>query len=49
MAEKQNEKKENDYLTVVKKMVEEIKFGTVSIIVQDGKVVQLEQNKKVRI
>ena len=49
MAEKQNEQKENDYLAVVKKMVEEIKFGTVSIIVQDGKIVQLEQNKKVRM
>lgn len=49
MAEKQKEQNENDYFTVVKKMVEEIKFGTVSIIVQDGKVVQLEQNKKVRI
>lgn len=49
MAEKQNEHKENNYLTIVEKMVEEIRFGTISIIVQDGKVVQLEQNKKVRI
>lgn len=49
MAENQIEKKDKDYLTVVWKMVEEVQYGMVSIVVQDGKVVQIEQNKKVRI
>lgn len=43
------EKAENDYLRIVKQMVEEIKYGTISIVVQDGKVVQIEQNKKIRL
>ena len=36
------------YLQVVQEMVKEIKYGTISIVVQDGKVVQIEQNKKIR-
>ena len=40
---------EKDYLIIVKQMIEEIKFGTISIVVQDGKVVQIEQNKKIRL
>jgi hypothetical protein len=38
-----------EYLEIVKKMVEEIRYGQISIIVQDGKIVQIEQNKKIRI
>lgn len=49
MAEKPKELSEKDYLKAVKQMVEEIKFGTISIVVQDGKVVQIEQNKKIRL
>lgn len=37
-----------EYLQVVEKLVHDIKYGTISIIVQDGKVVQIEQNKKIR-
>jgi len=40
---------EKEYLNIVKGMVEELKFGQITIVVQDGKVVQLEQNKKIRI
>lgn len=49
MTDKLTELSEKDYLNVVKQMVEEIKFGTVTIAVQDGKVVQIEQNKKIRL
>lgn len=49
MTDKLTELSEKDYLNVVKQMVEEIKFGTVTITVQDGKVVQIEQNKKIRL
>ncbi|MBD5543358.1 MAG: YezD family protein [Lachnospiraceae bacterium] len=49
MTDKQTELSEKDYLKVVKQMAEEIKFGTISITVQDGKVVQIEQNKKIRL
>ncbi|ANX12615.1 DUF2292 domain-containing protein [Fictibacillus arsenicus] len=30
-------------------MLSNIKFGSVTLIVQDGKVIQLEKNEKVRI
>lgn len=49
MADTPLQKEEKDYLRIVKQMVEEIKFGTISIVVQDGKVVQIEQNKKIRL
>lgn len=38
-----------DYLELVKKMVENLDFGQITIIVQDGKVIQVEQNRKVRL
>lgn len=43
------EKKEENYLNVIKRLVEEIKFGSISIVIQDGKVVQIEKNEKYRI
>ncbi len=49
MADKQSDKAEKDYLQIIGQMVEEIKFGSVSVIVQDGKVIQIEQNKKIRL
>lgn len=49
MTGKSLELSRKDYLEVVRQMVEEIKFGTISIVVQDGKVVQIEQSKKIRL
>lgn len=49
MTKKVTELSRRDYLKVVEQMVEEIKFGTISIVVQDGKVVQIEENKKIRL
>ena len=43
------EKKEENYLNVIKRLAEEIKFGSISIVIQDGKVVQIEKNEKYRI
>ncbi len=39
----------DDWLRIAKQMVSEIKFGSISIIVQDGRIVQIEQNKKIRL
>lgn len=44
-----NEKSENDFLPQLQKMLSNIKFGSITLIVQDGKVIQLEKNEKVRI
>ncbi len=37
------------YLEVVQNLVEDLDFGQVTIIVQDGKVIQVEQNRKIRL
>lgn len=39
---------EIDYISRIRKLVSEIRYGTVTIVVQDGKVVQLERNEKYR-
>lgn len=42
--------KENDTLfETVFDMVNTISYGTIKIIVQDGKVIQLEKNEKIRL
>ena len=35
-----------EQLELIQEMVESIRYGTVSIIVQDGKIVQIEKNEK---
>ncbi len=49
MSAKKREYGEQEYLDVVKNMVDEVQYGQIVIVVQDGKVVQIEQNKKIRI
>lgn len=39
----------DNYIDIVKQMAEEIKYGQIIITIQDGKVVQIDQNKKIRI
>lgn len=43
------EKKEENYLDVIKRFVDEVKFGSISLVIQDGKVIQIEKNEKYRI
>lgn len=38
-----------DYLNVVQKLVKDLDYGKVTIVVQDGKVIQVEQNRKIRL
>ncbi|MFJ7726638.1 YezD family protein [Neobacillus sp. NPDC097160] len=33
----------------LEKMLETLKFGSITLVVQDGKIVQLEKNEKVRL
>jgi hypothetical protein len=49
LSEHNREYTEQEYLDIVENMVREVKYGQIVIVVQDGKVVQIEQNKKVRI
>ena len=36
-------------LNVVLKILNEIKYGTLTLVVQDGKVIQIERNEKIRL
>ena len=33
----------------IKEYIESVRFGTVTVIIQDGNIVQLERNEKVRL
>lgn len=39
---------EKDLKTIIE-FVESIQFGSVNIVIQDGKIVQIEKNEKVRL
>lgn len=44
-----SEKKEEDYLDKIKKMIADMKYGSINIIVQDGKVIQIDKTEKIRL
>lgn len=39
---------EKDLKTIVK-FIESVQFGSVSIVIQNGKIIQIEKNEKVRL
>ena len=47
------EKKKSDNidvsLTKVKEMIQDIRYGNVTLIVQDGKIIQIDKTEKVRL
>lgn len=36
-------------LTKVKEMVEDIRYGNVTLIIQDGKIIQIDKTEKIRL
>ncbi len=36
-------------LAVIKNYIESIKYGSVNIIIQDGKIVQIDKSEKIRL
>lgn len=36
-------------LEKIRKFIQDIRFGSVSVIIQDGRIVQIEKNEKVRM
>ena len=44
------EKKENvKELEIIKKYIEAIRFGSITIVIQDGKIIQIEKVEKTRL
>ena len=44
--EKREKEKE---LAIIKKYIEAIRFGSITIVIQDGKIVQIEKVEKTRL
>ena len=42
-------KNDKNYLSEVERYVKGIKYGSVTLIVQDGKVIQIDKTEKIRI
>jgi hypothetical protein len=40
---------QSSYLEILEKMIQEIQYGTISVIVQDGKVIQIDKTEKIRL
>lgn len=49
MSNRSSNQNETDYLELIHNLIKEMKYGTVSIVIQDGKIVQVEKNEKYRI
>ena len=48
MPKNDGEKKES-YLEIIDRLIRETKYGTVTVIIQDGKVIQVEKTDKIRL
>jgi len=42
-------KNDKSFLTEVEHYVKDIKYGSITLIVQDGKVIQIDKTEKIRI
>lgn len=45
----ENRKVSNEELAKIKEFIETIKFGSVNIIIQDGKIIQIDKSEKIRL
>ena len=43
------DKKNAEYLKLLEKLLKELKFGSVTLTLQDGKIVQIQKEEKIRI
>lgn len=46
---KTDDVKKDNYLEIIDKLIRETKYGTVTAIIQDGKVIQVEKTDKIRL
>lgn len=48
-AEDKNSIFDNYHLETIAEMIRDIKFGNVTVIVQDGKIIQIDKTEKLRV
>lgn len=46
---KPEDAKKESYLEIIDRLIRETKYGTVTVIIQDGKVIQVEKTDKIRL
>lgn len=44
-----NNSEKDDYLVKVEKLIKEIRYGSLTLIIQDGKVIQIDRTDKLRL
>ena len=44
-----DEKVKQEDLKKIEELIQTVKYGTVAIVIQDGKIVQLEKHEKLRL
>lgn len=44
-----SDQKKESYLELIDRLIRETKYGTVNVIIQDGKVIQVEKTDKIRL
>lgn len=44
-----DQSKDKEYLKQVDRLVNEVKYGTITIVIQDGKVIQIDKTEKIRL
>ncbi len=40
---------ENDWKELITELVKEVKYGNITLIIQDGKVIQIDKTEKLRL
>lgn len=40
---------EKDYIKVIQKLMETLRYGNITLVVQDGKVIQIDKTEKFRL
>ena len=43
------DKKNAEYIKLMNQMIKELKYGSITLTVQDGKIVQIQKEEKIRI
>ena len=46
---KTDDVKKDNYLEIIDRLIRETKYGTVTAVIQDGKVIQVEKTDKIRL
>lgn len=49
MAAEKNISSDEDYIATIKELVNKTKYGSINLIIQDGKVIQIDRTEKIRL